>query len=37
MMVGDGQGWLMMAKDRQYRSMKVGDGQGWLMIAEDRK
>ena len=36
-MVGDGQGWLMIAKDRQCRSMMVGDGQGWLMIAKDRQ
>ena len=37
MMVGDGKGWLMIAKCRQGRSMMVGDGKGWLMMAKDRQ
>ena len=36
-MVGDGQGLLMLAKDRHWRSMMVGDGQGWFMMAKDRQ
>ena len=28
---------LMIAKDRQWRSIMVGDGQRWLMMANDRQ